>query len=237
MINGEGFNGAVNNLDFLGGTICATGDFTNMLSNSSNYNSQFCITFSISGYNVSAVYLFDGGSGSLAYQIPGYDLIKNNGGAFLVGAGQNSYAGADYFFQVSPTCIPSPLLATNLTSQIYSFIYTSGIVYAVSSGGYYYTNGALTATIPFSPYLFLASWSGVQYFNNQGVGTQWAFNGSIANQFALQGGRTIKYVGGTFSGGVNCPVPELGYNLLLNWDGSYYIVVGTPQSVGAWTFF
>ena len=163
-------------------------------------------------------------------------MITNNGSAFLVGAGQNSYGSADFFFQVDINCIPSPYLGTNLNSQIYSFIYTGGVVYAVSSGGYY-SDGALTANIPFSSYLFLASWSGVQYFQQQGVATQWAFNGSSSNSFALQGGRTIKYVGGTFSGGVNCPVPQDGYNILLNWNGTNYIVVGTPQSVGAWSYF
>ena len=236
-VGGDGFDGAVNNLDFLGGTICATGAFSNIISLGVSTYSPFCITFSIAGgYVVSTIYQFDGALGNLAYQIPGYDLIKNNGTNFLVGAGNNSYAGADFFFQVSPTCIPSPAFGTNLNSQIYSFIYTSGIVYAVSSGGYY-SDGALTATIPFSSYLFLASWNGTQYFNNQGVGAQWAFNGSVSNSFALQSGRTIKYVGGTFSGGVVCPVPQDGYNLLLNWNGTNYIVVGTPQSVGAWSYF
>jgi len=160
-------------------------------------------------------------------------LIKNNGANFLVGAGQNSYAGAAFFFQVNNNCIPSPYLGTILTNQIYSFIYTGGVVYAVSSGGYY-TDGALTATIPFSSYLFLANWNGVKYFNNQGVGTQWAFTGSPSNLFALQGGRTIEYNGAVYSGGVTRNPPLIGNNLLLNWNGSFYILIGI---LSGWNFF
>jgi hypothetical protein len=240
--SGDGFNGSVNNLNRLGSYVCVTGSFSGVTSTAPTppqtfYYSPYCVTLLIvAGSAVASVGIFDNGSGTLAYPITGYDLITNNGSAFLVGAGQNSYGGADFFFQVDINCIPSPVLTTNLTSQIYSFIYTGGVVYAVSSGGYY-TDGALTATIPFSPYLFLANWNSTQYFNNQGVGTQWAFNGSGANTFALSGGRTIKYVGNTYTGGVLCPVPQDGYNLLLNWNGTNYIVVGTPQSTGAWSYF
>jgi hypothetical protein len=235
LTNGDGFDGAVNNLDYFGGHICATGNFVNMISFGVYYYSQYIITFLItSGYNVASVFVFDGGLGNLPYQIPGYDLIKNNGSAFLVGVGQNSYAGADFFFQLSLSAIPSAFLATNLTSQIYSFIYTSGTVYAVSSGGYY-SDGALTATIPFSSYLFLANWNGTLYFNNQGVGTQWAFNGSVANVFALYtSGRFLYYQGTTYATSINCPTALTGQNLLLNWNGSYYIVVSQQ---GTWTFF
>jgi hypothetical protein len=235
---GDGFDGAVNNLDYLGGHICATGNFANMISSTfftgQTFYSPYCVTFLISsGYSVASVFVFDNGAGTLAYQIPGYDLIKNNGSAFLLGIGQNSYAGADFFFQLSLTAIPSPFLATNLTSQIYSFIYTSGTVYAVSSGGYY-SDGALTATIPFSSYLFLANWNTTPYFNNQGVGTQWAFNGSVANVFTLVAGGLI-YNGTSYGTSINNPSPLLGQNLTLNWNGTYYIVVGTP--LGTWTFF
>jgi hypothetical protein len=236
QVSGDGFNAPVNNLDYLGGYICATGEFTNIISLSSSTLSPYCVTFSISGYNISTIYQFDAGAGSLAYQIPGYDLITNNGTNFLLGIGQNSYAGADFFLQVDTNCSPSPYLATNLTSQIYSFIYTGGAVFAVGSGGYY-TDGALTATIPFATYLFLFANTNTQYFNEQGNGTQWAFNGSGANTFALQAGRTIAYSSVIYSGGVNVSSPVLGQNLLLNWNGSYYIVVGTQQSSGAWGFF
>ena len=46
----------------------------------------------------------------------------------------------------------------------------------------------------------------------------------------------LDYLGGTICAtSVNNPSPQIGQNLLLNWNGSYYIIVGTPQ--GTWTFF
>jgi len=236
--SGNGFDGAVNNLDWFGSTMCATGDFVNITTaggpTPSTTTSPYCVTFNISsGYSVASVAVFDGGLGTLAYQIPGYDLITNNGSVFFVGAGQNSYAGADFFFQLTTNCIPS-LYGTNIPSQLTNFGYWGGTIFTVTSGGYY-QNGNLVSTIPFQSYIFNFNNAGVPYFNYQGVGTQWAFTGNTNNSFALQAGRTITANNGViYTGGVICSPAYTGSNFLLNWDGSTYITISTN---GPWGYF
>jgi hypothetical protein len=247
--SGDGFDNSVNNLDIIpgGGYVCATGFFTTFTSGGTPNTSPYCIIFTISGNAVSSVSLFDGGLGSLTTAIGGFDLIDNNGTYFYVGINQiytNASYTINYLMELDLAGNPTPVGANAFNQTVTSFFYNypSGYVDAVTTAGgscNYYQAGTLYATLPSSNNYFVFQFenTGQTYFNLQGVGTQWAFTGSIANQFTLSSGRTIKYVGNTYTGGVNVPNPELGYNLLLNWNGSFYIVVGTPQSVGAWSYF
>jgi hypothetical protein len=245
---GDGFGNNVYNLNYIPGSsyMCATGGFVTLTSGGVGFTSPYCITFQISTNVVNTVNILDGGATSLSTDIQGYDLIANNGTDFFVGIGYNTYNnGIDVinYLMVLTTNATSSTNGSNLYSDIIgSFFYnaSAGYVEAVRANApyTYFLSGSPYAVIPFQPFLFRFQGSGLSYFNKQSDGTQWAFSGSNTNQFPLSGGRTIKYSGVTFSGGVNVLVtPEIGYNLLLNWNGSYYIVVGTPQSVGAWTFF
>ena len=223
---GTGFDGAVNNLDFLSGIICATGSFTNMLY-IGTYYSPSCITFQISGYNVATIFQFDGGLGNLSSPIPGYDLIKNDGTDFFVGAGSNVYGSMYYFFRLSLSCIPS-VYGIALPTPLTNFYWNAGVIYSVD-GSAYYQDGTLISTIPWSSYIFFFYNASLIYFNYQGVGTQWAFNGNTYNTFALQGGRVLKIGNGQYTN-IFCNIPYVGYSWLINWNVALnaYIPVGVP---------
>jgi hypothetical protein len=83
--------------------------------------------------------------------------------------------------------------------------------------------------------LFYSVNNTASFFNNQSNGTQWAFNGNTSNTFSLQSGRTLIYNGTIYTGGLTSTSPQVGFNMLLNWNTAFYIVVGNP--VGNWTFF
>ncbi len=244
---GDGFDNQVYNLNYIAGSqvMCATGDFTTLVSGGGSFISQYCITFTISNNVVSAINILDGATTSLSSSIQGYDLIDNNGSNFFVGLGNQSYYNGantiNYLMNLSASAISGTDGANLYSDAIGSFFFNSsaGYVEAVTAGSYtFFQNGSPYAVIPFQPFLFRFFSSGLAYFNKQVDGTQWAFTGSYTNQFTLSPGRTIIYGGVTFSGGVNTSAnPLLGSNLLLNWNTAYYIVVGTPQSVGAWSFF
>ena len=227
--SGDGFNGSVNNLDFLasGGYICATGDFTVLSVNSVGFTSNYCLTFTISGVNVGSVYILDGGSPTISNSIPGYDLIDNNGAEFFVGLGNQTYNGHNYLMKVANSAVSESVGANSFTSQINSFFYnqSAGYVEAVQSAGYF-QNGSIYAVIPFSSFVFRFKVTGVTWFNNQGAGTQWAFTGSNTNTFTLSGGRILIYNGTTYTGGITNNSPINGSTCLINWNTVEYMFVG-----------
>jgi hypothetical protein len=245
----DGFDNYVYNLNYIasGGYMCATGFFSFLTSNGFTNFSPYCILFNIVNDVVSAIYQLDGGTASLPNPINGFDLIDNNGSNFFVGIGNSQYNNGsnllNYLMELSLTGSSSQSGGNNYSGEIGSFFYnySTGYVEAVTSSApyEYFQNGTLYATIPFQPFIFRFIGTGIVYFNNQVNGTQWAFTGSNINTFVLVAGRSIKYGGVTYTGGVvtgNAPV--LGNNLLLNWNTAYYIVVsGIPNIGGAWSFF
>jgi hypothetical protein len=239
----DGFNAKIYNLDYMatGGFICATGDFTVLSSVSVNYTSNYCITFTFSSpMTIGAVYPLDNGLTSISNPIQVYDAIKNDGGVFYVGLGNQTYNNGaltiNYLMSLSGIGNSNIVGNNNYTGEVLSFFYnaTSSNVEAVTSTEYY-VNGDLIATIPFTSFLFYSVNNSASYFNNQSNGSQWAFNGTSSNIFSLQSGRTLIYNGTTYTGGLTSTSPQIGFNMLLNWNTAFYIVVGNP--VGNWTFF
>jgi len=226
--NGNGFDDSVNNLNYLGGVVCATGAFSNMLYGGTTY-SPYCITFQISGYSTSTIYPFDGGMGTLSSLIPGFDLIKNDGTDFYVGAGSNVYNfSMYYFFRLTQSCIPIAY-GTPLPSPLTNFYWKApGVIYSVDAVAYY-NDGVLISTIPWASYIFYFDYGSLIYFNYQGVGSQWAFNGPTSNWFSLQNGRVLKIGNGQWTN-IFCATPYQGYNMLINWNPAlnFYVPVGVP---------
>jgi hypothetical protein len=189
---------------------------------------------------IGAVYPLDNGLTSISNPIQVYDAIKNDGGVFYVGLGNQTYNNGaltiNYLMSLSGIGNSNIVGNNNYTGEVLSFFYnaTSSNVEAVTSTEYY-VNGDLIATIPFTSFLFYSVNNSASYFNNQSNGSQWAFNGTSSNIFSLQSGRTLIYNGTTYTGGLTSTSPQIGFNMLLNWNTAFYIVVGNP--VGNWTFF
>ena len=201
--------------------------------------SNYCITFTFSSLiTIGAIYPLDNNITSLSNPIQVYDAIKNDGSGFYVGLGNQTYNTAaltiNYLMNLSGLG-NSNAGNNNYTGEVLSFFYNvaSANVEAVTSTEYY-VNANLYSVIPFTSFLFYFN-NSISYFNNQSNGSQWAFNGTSYNTFALQSGRTLIYNGVTYTGGVTSTSPQLGFNMVLNWNTAFYIVVGNP--VGNWGFF
>jgi len=225
----NGFNASPYSLDYLSGSICATGQFTVITASGIPYLSPYCVVFAISGNAVSSVSQLDNGTTSLTVAISfAFDLIDNDGTDFIVAIGEiyssNSYT-LNYLMKVSLAGSPSPVGSNAITSYLTSFFrkVTTGLTHALTNTGEYYIDGAL-ATAGMSGYFtFNYIGSDTVYFNLQGIGSQWAFVGSSANTFLFGGGRQLQwYNGAFFSTGYIAQSPTNGSTLLLSWNGTYY---------------
>jgi hypothetical protein len=238
---GDGFSSGVYNLDYIstGGSVCATGSFTTLSSYGTGFSSPYCIIFSFSSLiTIGAIYPLDGNFTAISNPIQVYDAIKNDGSGFYVGLGNQTYNNGsltiNYLMNLSGIG-NSNAGNNNYSSEVLSFFYNfnSSNVEAVTSTEYY-VNANLYSVIPFTSFLFYFN-NSISYFNNQSNGSQWAFNGTSYNTFALSGGRTLIYNGVTYTGGLTSTSPQIGFNMVLNWNTAFYIVVGSP--VGFWGFF
>ena len=225
----NGFNNNPYSLDYLSGSICATGQFTNITAGGTPYNSPYCVVFAIIGNAVSSVSILNNGTTTLSAAISfAFDLIDNDGTDFIVAIGEiysgNSYT-LKYLMKVSLAGSPSPVGSNAITSYLTSFFrkVTTGLTHAITNTGEYYIDGAL-ATAGMSGYFtFNYIGSDTVYFNLQGIGSQWAFVGSSGNTFLFGGVRQIQwYNGALFSTGYLAQTPTNGSTLLLNWNGTYY---------------
>jgi hypothetical protein len=241
----NGFNGAVYNLDWLLGSICATGNFTTITTSGIPTTSFYCVVFAISGNLVSSVSALDGASTNLSTGINGYDFIDNDGSEFLVVINQ-SYtspaSGTIYnLIRVSTNGISSVSGSNSIFNPITSFFrkVSTGTTHALTTGLDYYIDSALATAMGNSYFTFNYIGSDTIYFNLQGVGSQWAFVGASYNNFLLGGGRQILwYNGAVFTTGYLAQTPVNGANLLLNWNGTYYVQIcsiGSPTSWNPYT--
>jgi hypothetical protein len=237
----NGFNSIVYNLDYLSGSICATGDFTNITAGGVPTDSSYCLVFAISGNAVSSVNALDGGSTSLSVAISGVDLIDNDGTGFIVAIDQ-SYNTLNYLMKVTTLGVSSSSSVSNsISAPITSFFrkVSTGNTHALTNANNYYIDGALATAMGNSYFTFNYIGSDTVYFNLQGTGSQWAFVGASYNNFLLGGGRQIQWYDGTiFNTGYLAQMPNAGATLLLNWNGTYYNQIcslGSPTSWGPYT--
>jgi hypothetical protein len=236
----NGFNGVVYNLDFLSGTICATGQFSTITTGGVPTSNPYCVVFAISGNSVSSVYLFDAGNGTLTSPISAFSLIKNNGSEFIVAINEiyasPTYGNLKYLIYVPlSSSSVSAVGANTINAPIGSFFYnpSSAFTEVLTTANDYYQNGSLITAMGSNYFTYRFLQTGQIYFSLQGTGTQWAFTGSTQNVFALQGGRGVYYQGTLYLTSVTNNSPQIGANLLLNWNTAYYIVVSQQ---GSWIF-
>ena len=236
----NGFNGTVLNLDFLSGTICATGNFTNITTSGVPTTSPYCVVFAISGNAVSSVNALDGGATTLATAIGGYDFIDNDGTDFIVVINQSYSSPAGnlfYLIKVSVSGVSSVSGSNSIFNSITSFFrkVSTGSTHAITNANDYYIDSALATAMGTSYFTFNYIGSDTVYFNLQGVGSQWAFVGASYNNFLLGGGRQILwYNGSVFTTGYLAQTPNYGATLLLNWNGTYYVQICSLGSPTAW---
>ena len=228
-------------MDYLSGSICATGDFTNITAGGVPTDSSYCLVFAISGNAVSSVNALDGGSTSLSVAISGVDLIDNDGTGFIVAIDQ-SYNTLNYLMKVTTLGVSSSSSVSNsISAPITSFFrkVSTGNTHALTNANNYYIDGALATAMGNSYFTFNYIGSDTVYFNLQGTGSQWAFVGASYNNFLLGGGRQIQWYDGTiFNTGYLAQTPNAGATLLLNWNGTYYNQIcslGSPTSWGPYT--
>jgi hypothetical protein len=240
----NGFDNPVYNLDWLLGTICATGQFNTITTGGVPTTSPYCVVFAISGNAVSSVNALDGGATTLATAIGGYDFIDNDGSEFIVVINQSYSAPAGnlfYLIRVSTLGVSSVSGSNSIFNSITSFFRktTTGSTHAITNANDYYIDSALATAMGTSYFTFNYIGSDTVYFNLQGVGSQWAFVGASYNNFLLGGGRQILWYNGTvFTTGYLAQTPTYGATLLLNWNGTYYVQIcslGSPTSWGPYT--
>ena len=236
----NGFDGAVYNLDWLSTYICATGQFGTITTGGIPTSSPYCVVFSISGNIVSGVFALDGGSTTLSTGISGFDFIDNDGSEFLVVINQSYSAPAGTFFnlmKVNTLGVSSVSGSNSIFNPITNFFrkVSTGSTHALTNTLDYYIDSALATAMGNSYFTFNYIGSDTVYFNLQGTGSQWAFVGASYNNFLLGGGRQILwYNGSVFTTGYLAQMPVFGANLLLNWNGTYYVQICSIGSPTAW---
>ena len=235
----NGFDSPVYNLNYLSGTVCATGHFSTITTGGTPNYSPYCVTFAILGDVAGSVFVFDGAYSVLTVPIGGsyYDLIDNDGTDFIV-AIQEVYASnlgnVNYLIKVATNGTAMPLGSNAVASTITSFYRktSTGLTHALDSINSYYIDNALATGMLAGYFVFNFNLSDTTYFNLQGTGTQWAFVGSSANTFLFGGGRILYwYNGSIFTTGYSCQSPVIGSTLTLNWNGSYYTQICSLGSI------
>jgi hypothetical protein len=237
----NGFNGAVYNLDYLSGSICATGQFTQITTGGVPTNSFYCVVFAINGNAVSSVNALDGGSTSLSTGIGGYDFIDNDGTEFLVVINESYSAPSytlNYLMKVSTSGVSSTSGSNTINAPLTSFFrkVSTGQTHAITNINDYYIDSALATAMGNNYFTFNYIGSDIVYFNLQGIGSQWAFVGASYNNFLLGGGRQILwYDGSVFTTGYLAQTPNYGATLLLQWNGTYYVQICSLGSPTSWS--
>ena len=228
--SGNGFDSSVSNIKYISGVICATGSFTNIINGTGNYYSQYCVGFSISGYNGSAYQSIGGNAYTLNSSITGIGLIESDGGSFYVSTndialGCNYVFGLPYYSFSSQFTVGGNNFASSPSSMFYS-----GSLNTVDTSGRYYTNGNLEATFGFYPYIYYNpqfSPYNTNFFQQTGTAI-YNFSGSNYNDFVFNLGRQLRYNGTLYSNGLKVNNVGNGYGntCMLLWDGSYYYIIG-----------
>ena len=228
--SGNGFDGSVSNIKYLGGVICATGSFTNVFNGTGNYFSQYCVGFSISGYNGSSYQSIGGNAYTLNSSITGIGLIESDGSSFYVSTndivlGCNYVIGIPYYSFSSQFTVGGNNFASPPSSMFYS-----GGLNTVDTSGRYYSNGNLEATFGFYPYIYYNpqfSPYNTNFFQQTGTAI-YNFSGSNYNDFIFTSGRQLRYNGTLYSTGLKVNNVGNGYGntCMLLWDGSYYYIIG-----------
>lgn len=241
-ISGFGFDNYVYNLDWLAGTICATGQFFSITTGLGVTTSPYCVVFAISGNAVSSINALDGGGTyTLTFGISGWDFIDNDGSEFIVAINQ-SYSGASgslyNLIRVSTLGLSSSSGSNSIFDPITSFFRktSTGQTHALTNANNYYIEANFATAMGNSYFTFNLLNSDIVYFNKQGIGSQWAFLGSGYNNFLFGGGRQLLWFNGTtFNTGYQAQIPTNGASLLLNWNGVYYTQICNIGSPTIWS--
>ena len=227
-------------MDWLSTYICATGQFSTITAGGIPSTSPYCVVFSISGNAVSGVFALDGGATALTSGISGFDLIDNDGSEFIVATNQ-AYASPSgtffYLMKVNTLGVSSVSGSNSIFDPITNFFrkVSTGSTHALTNANDYYIDSALATAMGNSYFTFNYIGSDTVYFNLQGIGSQWAFQGASYNNFLLGGGRQIQwYNGSVFTTGYLATTPTFGSTLLLQWNGTYYNQICSLGSPTAW---
>jgi hypothetical protein len=229
--NGYGFNGAVWNLQYSNGLVCATGEFTYITSSAYTGDCKYitALTFS-NGFQVSNVnWLFNNPT---QFQVPiqKLDYLFTDGGNFFILTNE-SYGFINYVY-VAPYynfTSPSPTTGNAYTNPQNNGAFLAGQLGSIELGNRYYLQGTLNATLPIYPTRIYKNYQYSRFdFLDLNTGAIYAFAGNNQNRFQLESGRKIVYAGNEYTGGVYIipPAPSgKGFSALLEWNGTDYELV------------
>jgi len=228
--SGYGFDASVYGLSLIGDRLCATGEFNTVICNMGYITAFYCVSITlIAGFIVNNNEFLFGNPNALANPISILDSVKGDGSTFFISTNDANVngSGANYMLTAPYNSLSSTgsLGANNFASPQTSFNLESSIG-SVGYDAVYLTNGTITATLPFTPYIYWNYPFGRQEFINLGSGQIYAFSGSTINQFTFSSGRGLIYNGISYFTGINFTAGQ-GYTAELLWgiQGNYYALI------------